>query len=69
MVSIIWTKFTHIPFIGKGELPSYKRGRIVHNGWVNYPHTQLRQLADFAPTRALSERWQILYANSITGMA
>ncbi|WP_454938580.1 hypothetical protein LDK11_10990 [Fusobacterium nucleatum] len=43
--------------------------RIALKGWANCSHTQLRQLADFAPTRVLSERWQILYANSITGMA
>ena len=30
MVSVVWTKFTHIPFIEKGELPSYRRGRIAH---------------------------------------
>ena len=31
-------------------------GRIAHNGRANCSHTQLRQLADFAPTRVLSKR-------------
>ena len=35
---------------------------------VNCSHTGEGEL-QFAPTRVLSERWQILYANSITGMA
>ena len=56
------------PHTREGELPLMER-RIALKGWANCSHTQLRQLADFAPTRVLSERWQILYANSITGMA
>ena len=38
-------------------------GRIALNGRANCSHTQLRQLADFAPTRVLSERWQIYMLN------
>ena len=34
MVSVVWTKFTHIPFIGKKESSTYKRGRITLNGWA-----------------------------------
>ena len=57
-----------IPLVSlEGELLTYRRGRIALNGWANCPEW-MGEL-QFAPTRALSERSQILYANSITGMA
>ena len=42
---------------------SWVRRRIALNGRANCSHTQLRQLADFAPTCALSERSQIYMLN------
>ena len=54
------------PHTREGELPLMER-RIALKGWANCPQ-RMGEL-QFAPTRALSERWQILYANSITGMA
>ena len=59
-------KFIHIAkFIHVANSPMFS---IDHNGRANCPYTGEGEL-QFAPTRALSERWQILYANSITGMA
>ena len=46
MVSVVWTKFTHIPFIGEGS-STYKRGWITHNGWVNCPYCKIHPCCKF----------------------
>ena len=51
---VVWR--VNCPYTGEGEL-LLMDGRIALNGWANCPEW-MGEL-QFAPTRMLSERWQI----------